>query len=420
MLAIVVAGVLASWASFAAPSAASQAVDPVAPREPRGAPSVSRGGEAGNDANPITCWWRTDRTAVHVGERFTLALTCGILETAELRVVTDTDRLDPAALDLSPFEIVGGTRHQDIQQPPRRYFQYSYTIRMLGDESFGRDVDVPAIAIAYNVESSGVTGTRGRDQVYLLPALPVRVLSLVPVTADDIQDWSPETFGDIDRRMFRATGELAASGLLFAFAAVLAGVAVVRVTRPRLARAAAKPRLLLPAAVMRSCVREAERIKADISMSGWTVDLIDRALTVIRIAGAIAIGRPVAQRVVNTRVAVQEGQLAIRRGRLSTQRILVSGATTAPLVAASVIAGEEGALDPRLRLVVDDLSEALRVFGAARYGRPAELKSSELDAALETGLRALHRLHERQQWRARASDALSRTVERVRTVLVDR
>ncbi len=356
---------------------------------------------------------------MHVGERFTLTLTCGIVESEGVRVVADTDRLDPAALDLSPFEIVGGARNRDVEEPPRRYFQYSYTIRMLGDQSFGRDVDVPSIAVTYNVESSGVTGTRGRDQVYLLPALPVRVLSLVPIAADDIQDWSPETFGDIDRRTFRARGELAASGILFAFAAVLAGVAVVRAARPRMARAAAAPRLLSSSAVLAGCLREAERVKAE-STSGWTVDLIDRALTVFRIAGAIATGRPVSQRIVTRRVAAQEGQLDMRMGRLNPKRVLVSGSTTASVVAASLTPRDEDELDPRLRMPIEDLSESLRVLAAARYGRGGDLNASELDAALDTGLRALHRLHETYQWRARTADALSRVTARLRSVVSER
>src|SRR5438093_13628956 len=76
----------------------------------------------GGESDPIDCWWRTDRSAVHVGEHFTLTLTCGVMDTSEARVAADRDRLDPAALDLTPFEIIGGTRHDDIEAPPRRYF----------------------------------------------------------------------------------------------------------------------------------------------------------------------------------------------------------------------------------------------------------------------------------------------------------
>jgi len=396
---------LLAWASCAAP-ASSQ---PVVPPPP--------GGES-TDSTPITCWWRTDRAAIYVGERFTLTLTCAVVEAEGVRVDVDTERLDPAALDLSPFEIVSGVRHQDVDAPPRRYFQYSYDIRMLGDQSFGRDLDVPSIAVTYNVESSGVTATRGRDQIYLLPALPVRVLSLVPIAADTIVDWSPDTFGDIDRRMFRARGELVASGVLFALAAVFGAVALVRAARPRAARAASAPRLLSPAAVLRACMREADRVQAEVRTTGWTVEIVDRALTVFRIAGALAVGRPVAQEVVRKGAATREGQLVIRSGRLRPTLVAVSGAATAGVLAAALERQDENALDARSRIVVQDLADALSVLAAARYRRGDGLPSSELDGALEAGLRALKHFNETHQWHMRSADALTRAAGRLRNVVV--
>lgn len=408
-----VAGVLACSVWLAAPAGARQTTDAA--------------GGAGLDSNPITCWWRTDRRAVHVGEQFTLALTCGVIETAEVRVLADPDRLAPAALDLTPFEVMGGTRHKDIQAPPWRYFQYSYTLRLFGDEFFGQDVDIPSIPITYSVESSGVTGARGRDQLYLLPPLPVRMLSLVPRTATDIQEVSPDTFGDIDRRMVRATGELAAAGVLFAFAAVFAGVAVVRIARARLVRVAAEPRLLSSAAVLRGCIREVVRVKSETEHSGWTDDLIARSLAVFRIAGTLALGRPLAQRVVDGSVATREGQLTIRKGPLSTERALISGATTAAAVAARLAAENGGTMpgppsrqprwggmDPRVQMPLEELNESLRVFAAARYSRSADLDASALDAALDTGTRALRRLCAMIQWPARIADTLSRAASRLR------
>ena len=43
------------------------------------APRAPREGEVA--AAPIRCWWKTDRTAIRVGERFQLVLTCGVIET---------------------------------------------------------------------------------------------------------------------------------------------------------------------------------------------------------------------------------------------------------------------------------------------------------------------------------------------------
>ena len=388
------------WACFAAPADARQPAEASA--------------SADSDSDPIACWWRTDRTAVHVGEHFTLTLTCGVIETSTVHVVTDRDRLDPAALDLTPYEILDGTRHDDIEASPRRYFQYSYTLRLLGDQLFGRDVDIPSIPITYNVETSGVTGTRGRDQLYLLPALPVRMLSLVPVAASDIVDGSPETFADIDRRALRATGELAAGGVLFALAALLAGVAVVRVARPRIARTAAERGLLAPRDVLRGCIREAEMLKSEAATGGWTSALIGRALTMFRIAAAVALGRPVAQRVVDGSVAAEDGQLVIRTGTLRARRVVVSSATTSAAVAARLASANGAATDPRLRLMLEALNESLQALAAARYGRSGDLDAAGIDASLDRGIEALRHLYARHQWPARTSDALSRAADRMK------
>jgi hypothetical protein len=377
-------------------------------------------GSAGNDSDPIACWWRTDRSAVHVGEQFTLTLTCGVLETPDLHVVADFDRLDPAAVDLTPFEILGGTRHGDIQPPPRRYFQYSYTVRLLGEDHFGQFVDIPSIPITYNIETSGVTGTRGRDQVYLLPSLPVRMLSLVPNGATDIQDASPQTFGDIDRRAFRATGELAAAGVLFTFAAALVGLAVVRIARPRAARPTADRGLLSPAEILRGCTREAVRLKAEAGRRGWTGDLIGQSLTVLRIAGAVALGRPVAQRVMDGSIAAQDGQFTIRKSGWSARRVVVSGATTSAAIAAQLANANGAAIDPRLRTALEEVSESLRVLAAARYSRSGDIDASTLDASLYTGLAALRRLYAMQQWQTRTADALSRAADRIKGAVWER
>src|SRR3954462_11657869 len=63
---------------------------------------------------PIECWWKTDRSAVRVGERFSLTLTCAVLDTDKVKVVVDESSLAPSALHLVPFEIVSGQRFRDI------------------------------------------------------------------------------------------------------------------------------------------------------------------------------------------------------------------------------------------------------------------------------------------------------------------
>jgi hypothetical protein len=374
---------------------------------------VARGRPAGAPANqvesdPIKCWWKTDKNAVRVGEPLTLALTCGVIETDAIRVTVDPSRLDAAALDMTPFEVVDGTRHGDIPAPPWRYFQYSYTLRLLGAEFFGRDVDIPALPLTYRVESTAGDAGQGRDQLYLLPALPLRVVSLVPVTATDIRDAPPETFADIESRNWRATREFAAAGLLFALAALLAGVAAVRAIRRARDRQPASAALLPVGAVFHACEREAQRVRSE-AAAGWTPDLVGRALTVFRIASAMALGRPVAQALVERRERPSEGQLAVEKGRWRPQRVLMSASTTADVIAGRLAAdGQE--MDAHRRDALEDVAVPLRVFGAAHYSRTGALDTEILDGALDRGIRGLDRLRSSTRWPARAADAVARTV----------
>src|SRR5213596_818909 len=63
-------------------------------------------------SDPIRCWWKTDKTAVQVGERFTLALTCSVIETSRVTVVPDLNQLEAGVVQLAPFEVLSGVRHQ--------------------------------------------------------------------------------------------------------------------------------------------------------------------------------------------------------------------------------------------------------------------------------------------------------------------
>jgi hypothetical protein len=59
--------------------------------------------------------------------------------------------------------------------------------------------------------------------------MQMRVLSLVPKDIGDIRDAFSDSFADVAARRFRATTAYTVAAVLFAFAAVLFIVAVVRV-----------------------------------------------------------------------------------------------------------------------------------------------------------------------------------------------
>src|SRR5579862_7809790 len=71
---------------------------------------------------PIECWWRTTSNAVRVGELFDVILTCAVINTSSTTVVPDQSRLDPAVLQLPPFEVTGGSQSTDLTTPSRRFF----------------------------------------------------------------------------------------------------------------------------------------------------------------------------------------------------------------------------------------------------------------------------------------------------------
>src|SRR6185436_2914889 len=180
------------------------------------------------ESDPIRCWWKADRGAIRVGERFTLVLTCGVIETSTIKVVPTVNQLEPGAVSLTPFEAVAGNRHEDVVVPPWRYIQFEYSMRLLNEGFFGQDVAIPALTVTYNLQALGAGSTEGRDQTYLLPPIPMRVLSIVPKAASDIRDESSQTFANVESRRSRATTEIVAASIAFAFAAVLAALALVQ------------------------------------------------------------------------------------------------------------------------------------------------------------------------------------------------
>jgi hypothetical protein len=348
------------------------------------------------ETDPIRCWWKTDRNAVRVGERFRITLTCGVIDTPEVKVVPTLTQLDPGALQVPPFDVVGGKRGPDIVNPPRRYFQYEYNARLIAEGFFGQDVNIPPLQVTYNVESTTGQGSEGRDRVYVLPAMPMRILSLVPKDASDIRDAAPDSFADLDARRFRASASLTAAVVLFAFAALLVVVGVVRAFGGVRRRTPIHARPVAAGAVLAGCLRALKQVKAEVMRDGWTPALARRAQTAMRIAAAVALGRRLAQDTVASGVAEREGQIAITTGLIRRRRVLISASTTPPVIARELVAGNGGFAD---RAAIEQVQTALATFNAASYGRAGEVDRTTLDAALDGGTAAVRRLRVRSWWR---------------------
>ena len=348
------------------------------------------------ETDPIRCFWKTDRSSIIVGERFTLVLTCGIIDTDAIKAVPDFNQLEPSTIGLLPFEVVKGVRHEDIKAAPWRYIQYEYTVRTIAEGLFDKDLNIPPVKITYHIQSSIGGGSTGRDQTYQLPPITMRIASLVPAKNADIRDSAPNTFAEIENRRVRSTGEIVAAAIAFGFAVVLLGLAVVRVVGRYRVRTPAAERLLGLSAVLRGVLSEAGRVKED-AAGGWTPELVLRALTVLRIGGAVALGRPVAQAIVEADVAPREGQLALRKGLFRSRRSLVSNATT-PQTITRARAKTNGRIDARTAELLKQFEESLAVLSTARYGRNATVPSSELDSVFENGVDALKKLRVARMW----------------------
>ena len=245
-------------------------------------------------------------------------------------------RLEPAALQLPPFEVIGGSRGPDLRSDSRRFFQYQYSLRLINEEMFGKDAHIPSVQINYNVESRVGRGeaVRGRDRTYLLPSESVRVLSLVPADATDIRDAPSWTFGDIEAQRFRARVFFVAAGVLFAAAAlvIVRGAPADDAHLPSGRRRSAAG--CCP--TVRSCAASAASSPpsgGEIQGEGWTRELAGRALAAMRVAGSVALGRPVGQVAAAAGVNGAEGQLVMRGGFLRGKKALVSGSATADAVA---------------------------------------------------------------------------------------
>jgi hypothetical protein len=384
--------VILSLMLAAAPASAQNRPNPTNPNPTSRTNPASPASQANSSevaVPPIECWWKTDRSAVRVGEQFALTLTCAILDTDRVRVVVDESGLAPSALHLVPFDIVDGQRFRDVPNSPRRFFQYRYTMRVLGEEFFGKEITLPRLQISYRVQNAlqGGAALQGRETQYSLVPVPIRVLSLVPADATDIRDTPLETFGDVEARLFRSNLLLILAAVAFAFAILVAVMIVARETVKRRAATALRRRAMSPTSVLRAASRELADVRSASQRDGWNSDLAGRAAAALRLAGAVQLSRPVSERQVDRGTALSEGQVvaAPGLGLLRGKKTVLSAAVTPDT---NGLDGQGGSASPLWR----SLSQTLGVFTAARYSRNGELDGVALDGALAEGQDAVKRL----------------------------
>ena len=332
--------------------------------------------------DPIRCWWQSSTGAVTIGEAFTVVLTCAVIETTSMQVVADESRLGVASIQMAPFEILGGSHPADAHRLQRRFFQYHYQLRLISADAIGHDVNVPALSIPYRVHSrvGAAAALEGRDLTYLMPALPIKVLSLVPAEAADIRDGSDASLAAVEALRFRGSMFQILAIAFGAIAAVMAVMALVPLARgTRKAGAVASDRLPDRAVASRASQELAEA-QASATTDGWTDTAVARALAAIRVIAALAIRRPISEKVLKANAPVPEGRLAVSHGRVKTMRASVSSAVTATDVA---VAGSR--LDDSVPLAhrhqLVGLQSALAEMTAALYQQAPVRDAATLNEA---------------------------------------
>jgi hypothetical protein len=302
------------------------------------------------------------------------------------------------AIDLQPFEVIGGRTGQDVSTTGYRHFQYEYDARYFG-ELFGEDVPVPELTISYRILSRLESGEtiEGRELQYTLPPLTMRILSLVPGSVIDIREIPPATLTAIDTRYFRAS-TLDVAGIA---ALILAGVMVIWITvgllRQSRAQQVVTPRLVPNSVVLLAAARALGAVRRQRYADGWSSDLAVRALSALRIAGSIEMGQNVAQVEANPNGEPGVGQLAVRTPWPPRRSAWVSGSATPVTIRAEINRRKASGLGGTTQL--DVLQRLIASVTATAYARNSDTESTTeaLDEVINSGehilrIRALEHL----------------------------
>ncbi len=337
--------------------------------------------------DPIRCWWQSTAGAITIGESFDVTLTCAVIETESMQVVADESRLGVAAIQMAPFEILGGSHPADAHRLQRKFLQYHYQLRLISADAIGRDVNVPALAIPYRVHTrvGPAAALEGRDLDYLMPALPIKVLSLVPKEAIDIRDGSDASLGAVESLRFRSSLFQILAVALGAIAAVMAVMALMPLARGARKTGVIESDRLPDRAVASHAARVLADIQAVTAGDGWTDEAVARALASVRVIAALAIRRPVSEKVLAATAPVPEGRLAVSHGRVRPRRASVSSPVTAADMAVfGSTLDDSASLAHRQHL--EGLESALADLTAALYQQTPVRDAATLSEAVRHAL----------------------------------
>jgi hypothetical protein len=353
--------------------------------------------------DPLRCWRQSTAGAVTIGETFSVTVTCAVFESADAQVVPDESRLNVASIQMAPFEILGGAHPPDVRRGSRRFFQYDYQLRIISRDAIGHDVNVPPLTISYRVHSrvGAAAKLEGRDLSYVLPAMPIRVLSLVPADATDIRDASEASLATVDFWRSRSRQFELLALALAALAAVMLVLAVVPLARRVRSAKGARPELIPDRAVLARAAEALSDIQARATRDGWTDDIVAEALAAIRLVAAAAIGRSVSQRPLPKDGVVPDGQLLVHFGSVRRVSGTVSSPVTADEVGRSTIRNAASMTVTRGHHL-EGLQSGLAAFTAALYRQSPSREAGLLNEAVRHAIGVAREVAaERSSWRTR-------------------
>ena len=370
-----------------------------APSRPAATPAPQPVPEKVLGWEPIRCWRQSSAGAISVGETFTVVLTCAVFEAENAQVVPDESRLGVASIQMAPFEILGGAHPPDVHRGSRRFFQYDYQLRIIGPDAIGRDVNIPPLTISYRIHSRvGAAATlEGRDLSYLMPMMPIKVLSLVPLDAADIRDASEASLGAVDSLRYRSS--------LFQVLAVtfgtLAAVMVVLALVP-LARSSAKPtsaeRGRVPdRAILARVAEDLTDIQSRVSAGGWTDDLVSRALQSMRLVAAAAIEQTISQRPLIAAATAPEGRLRVQHRALRSAIVSVSSPVTADEVARAR-SDQARQFSTTRQQQLEGLQTGLSTLDAALYRKDPARDAAALDDSIRHAISVAKEIADERSW----------------------
>jgi hypothetical protein len=313
---------------------------------------------------------------------FSVVVTCAVYEGDNAQVIPDESRLGVASIQMAPFEIVGGAHPPDVHRGQRRFFQYDYQLRIISPDAIGHDVNIPPLSISYRIHSRvGAAATlEGRDLSYLMPMMPIKVLSRVPADASDIRDASEANLAAVESLRFRSSVFQVLTLTFAALAMAMVVLALVPLARAARPTDAARPDRAPDRAVLARAARELVEVQSRASQQGWDDDAIARAALASRLIAALAINQPISQQPAAGDAAAPEGRLLVRYGAIRPRTVSVSSAATADDLHRARAAGGARFSTTRQQQL-EALQSGLAALAMALYRREPQRDPAALDAA---------------------------------------